>query len=215
MSSSNLLVSKVILASSSSYRRDLLQTTGLEFSCETAGVDEAAIVSPVPRGCAIARAVAKAKDVALKHPGCLVIGADQVLEFDGMVLGKLDDAQAARRRMELLAGSTHLLWSAVNLTYASPEEEVYDLYTEAIRVPMEMRQLTTEELDAYFTHCEQWQGVVGCYKYEQLGGQLFSSVGGDHSAIIGLPLIPLTQALRALGINPLINPNGPWSINSG
>jgi len=78
-----------------------------------------------------------------------------------------------------------------------------------VSATIHMRELRSEELEAYLKTGE-WRGCVGCYRYEEKGGQLFESVTGDHSTIVGLPLIHLSAELRRVGVNPLLQPAGPW-----
>jgi len=204
--------SRVILASSSPFRSDLLAATGLVFSSMTARINESDISPSEPRQCALDRSIAKARDVASINPECIVIGADQVLEFNGQAMGKVRSQLEAKERLEMLSGRTHLLWSAYCLLFKPANGDVIELYSDAVRIPMEMKELSSGEIEAYLRRKDQWQGVVGCYKYEELGGQLFLSVGGDHSSIIGLPIMPLMTAIRRFGINPLIQPKGPWPL---
>jgi len=207
------IASDLILASSSPFRRELLAATGLTFKSLTADVDESNISPSDPKVCAIERSLAKAHDVAAKNPGCVVIGGDQVLDFDGHLMGKVSDQAQARDRLTLLSGQTHTLWSGLCLVYkASFEAAPVVLYSDALEIPMEMRKLSSDEIEAYLEYEDQWQGVVGCYKYEELGGQLFLSAGGDQSSIIGLPILTLMSELRTIGINPLLQSKGPWSL---
>jgi septum formation protein len=76
---------------------------------------------------------------------------------------------------------------------------------------MTMRKLTSGEIDRYLATGE-WRGVVGCYQAEKIGIQLFESIGGDTTAVVGMPIPQLLSALRSLGINTIESPQGPWRL---
>lgn len=206
--SRSLLVKQLILGSTSPFRRKLLEASGLVFTCAAPAVDEAAIQADDPQALARARARAKALAVAGQHPGALVIGGDQVLGLDGQTFDKVTTPEAALARLRQLAGRTHALHSALALAYG--ESLVAE---ELVSVAMPMRPLSEAALKAYVATGE-WQGSVGCYQFEHRGVQLFTGVHGDQSAIVGLPLQELFAVLRQLGIDPLLNPQPPWTVAS-
>lgn len=206
------LVKGVVLASTSPWRRDLLASTGVEFSVAAADVDESQIQHAEPGTLAILRARAKASAVAAASPGQLVIGADQTLSIDGDMLRKAKDESEARAQLSRLAGRTHWLHSAFSLSYAeSPQSTPRNLHAEVIDVAMSMRALSEPEISALVATGD-WRGSVGSYKIERSGVHLFAKAAADSSAIVGLPLCELLAALRRLGINPLLAPKPPWTI---
>ncbi|MCX6107782.1 MAG: Maf family protein [Proteobacteria bacterium] len=204
-------VKKLILASQSPFRRTLLQAAGLDFSVEVAPIDEYAIKADHPGVLASRRAEAKALAVAEIHPDALVIGADQVLSFQDLTFDKANDEPTARLRLQALAGRTHVLHSAFALAFAESAGVAKIIRTGLVNVAMTMRALSPEEIEAYVATGE-WRGSVGCYQYENRGVHLLSSVDGDHSSIIGLPLLQLMEHLRSIGVNPLVKPKGPWTL---
>ncbi len=190
----------LLLASTSATRRLLLDGASLPVETEAPGVDERTVeasssgLSPVDLARALARA--KAEAVAARHPGRVVIGADQVLELDGTVFHKPADAEAAREHLARLAGRTHALHSAVALV----RDGRTDLFVETAR--MTMRPLAAEAIEAYLA-CAGEKRVcasVGGYQLEGPGIHLFERVEGDHSTILGLPLLPLLARLRDAGL---------------
>lgn len=207
-----LQVRKIILASGSPYRRDLLAKAGVAFEVQTAPVDERSIQSADPIELSIKRSVLKATAVAMQNPDSLVIGADQVLGFRGRSFDKVDTAAAARDVLEELSGQTHILSSAYCLIFKGQAENVPRiLEAKSVDATMHMRDLSEGEIAAYIATGE-WQGSVGCYKLEGAGIQLFRGAIPDAFTVIGLPLTELFASFRGLGLNPLENKDGPWTL---
>lgn len=205
-------IDQLVLGSQSSFRQALLRSTGVSFDAVSSPADERDIFGKNPKDLAARRAEAKGVAVAQQKPGALVIGADQVLDFKGVALHKAQNSAEAAITLSQLAGQTHYLHSAFCLT-ALHDGKVRMLYEEVVSVPMTMRALTANEIEKYVATGE-WQGCVGCYRYEETGINLMERVDGSASAIIGLPLLELLQALRAIGINALLQPTGPWECLS-
>ena len=208
-------IQRIILASRSKWRQMLLNAAGIEFEAKAAAIDEYAIAPPDPRARAMQRAVEKAKAVASGERGSLVIGADQVLAFGGKPFDKVRDREEARDRLLMFSGARHELLSAFSIV-ATSDFGLKDpvLITELVDVTMTVRPLTGLEVERYLDRNE-WQDTVGCYQFEASGVHLFGNADGEGSAIIGLPLVPLLGALRRLGVNPLVDPAGPWTLAKG
>ncbi len=203
-------VKELILASGSPFRKALLAAAGVPFRVRTAEVDEYAIQAAEPRALASKRAEAKAKAVADLEPGCLIIGADQVLSLGAVTFDKAKDRAEAKLRLTQLAGQVHHLHSAVALAFkkdASSDVRIVERFV--VDCAMPMRGLAEAEIDAYLDTGE-WQGCVGCYQYENRGVHLLHGVAAEHSAIVGLPMIALLHSLRRLGVDALTRPVGPW-----
>ncbi len=208
-------VAQLVLASQSPFRKALLASTGLAFAVEVAPVDEATVQNADPRALALGRARLKGAAVARQRlrqggGGALVIGADQVLSFEGGTFDKAKTEAEATARLRQLAGKTHYLHSAVTLSLAA-EAAVLERAAFVVDVPMTMRALSDAEIAAYVRFGE-WRGAVGCYQFENRGIQLFDGVDSDWSSIVGLPLQPLLKALRALGVEGLAAPEPPWHV---
>lgn len=196
----------IVLASSSPTRKSLLQAAGVPFKVIPASVDEAAIrdtlmaegqeIDPLDLAEILARA--KAEDVSERHPGCVVIGADQVLSCDGQVISKPQTIDAARETLLTLRGRTHQLHSAVAI---AEDGDTKWAFTDT--ADMTMRQFSLAFLGRYLAEAgRDVLGSVGAYQLEGLGIQLFESIEGDFFTILGLPILPLLRELRARRLIP-------------
>jgi septum formation protein len=191
----------IILASASQSRRKLLEAAGVEFRAIAAGVDEAAIKrrhDPLNNGfgeLASELASQKALAVADRHRGALVIGADQLLVFDGKVFDKPDSKETARRQLMRLRGETHSLETAVVCAMGS------NVLWSHVGVPrLTMRAFSAGQLETYLAgEGEAVTESVGGYKIEGPAIQLFESIDGDYFSVLGLPMLPLLAFLRARG----------------
>jgi septum formation protein len=193
-------MSKLILASGSAVRARLLQAAGVPFALCRAAVDEvrlrAAIPDAAPPEVALTLAAAKAADVAAQTPAALVLGADQVLVFEGEIVGKSPDRATARTLLKRMAGKTHTLVSGLVLRQGQTE-----LWRHVETATLTMRPLSEAFLDAYLAaEGDEILYSVGCYRLEGMGIQLFQRIEGDYFAILGLPLLPLMAALREHGV---------------
>lgn len=200
------IAKRLVLASTSTFRAQLLRAAGMEFDAAAPDVDEKAITGPTPAATAAARAEAKAYDISTKNDDAVVIGADQILSIGSRTFSKAQDINEARRRLLELSGQTHTLHSAFALAMNGKI-----LASSVVAVAMVMRKLANGEVDRYLATGE-WRGAVGCYQAENHGIQLFESIGGDTSAVVGLPMPQLLTALRSIGVNPLESPVGPWRL---
>ncbi|TXN02827.1 septum formation protein Maf [Methylobacterium sp. WL64] len=188
----------LLLASTSPTRRLLLESAALPVETAAPDVDERAVEASSqdlsPPDLALRLARAKADAVAARHPGRVVLGADQVLELDGTVFHKPGDADEARAQLARLAGRTHALHSAVALAGA-----LDDGFVETARLTI--RPLDARAIAAYVACAgeDRVRASVGGYQLEGPGIHLFESVAGDHSTVLGLPLLPLLTRLRDAG----------------
>jgi septum formation protein len=206
-----LTVNEIILGSTSKFRKALLEATGVKFRAVASEADENEVKSADVRGLSLKRAQFKAESLAPQIPGGLIIGADQTLTFQGQGLEKPGSREEAYGNLKSLSGSTHYLHSSLCLVArVGAKTKVFGFLT--CDIPMRMRKLSDDEIKAYLDLGE-WQGVVGSYQAENAGSQLFEPPMGDTSAIMGLPKSDLLKLLRNIGINPLLNPNGPWEIS--
>ncbi len=191
----------VVLASASETRRLMLQRAGVPVICRAANLDEGLIKRRAwadglgADQAARQLAAQKALAVAGAYPGSLIIGADQMLECDGRWFDKPDGVPGAREQLLALRGRCHVLSSAVVLVAGNPAMVVWQ-HVEQARLTM--RSFSDAFLDWYLGVAgPEVSGSVGAYRIEELGLQLFSDVVGDHSVILGLPLLPLIATLRA------------------
>jgi len=190
----------LILASTSRTRQALLADAAVPFEAVAPEVDEreveAACAGLAPADLARRLAAAKAEAVARRHPGRIVVGADQVLDLDGVVFHKPADAQGARAHLARLQGRTHALHSAVAIARDGATEG----FVETARLTM--RPLDAERIAAYVALAGEARvtASVGAYQLEGLGIHLFERIEGDHTTILGLPLLPLLARLRMLAM---------------
>jgi septum formation protein len=192
----------MILASASQTRAKLLKDAGVAFDIVPARVDEDALKQSLlaekssHRDIADALAELKALRVSASHPGELVLGADQVLSFDGVLVSKCESLAEARELLLCLRGKTHDLISAMVLA-----KNGAPIWRHAEKATLTMRDFSDAFLNDYLAQeGETLLSGVGCYRLEGHGAQLFSRVNGEHSTILGLPLIPLLSALREQGV---------------
>lgn len=187
---------KLILASTSKARQVLLTDAGIAFESMPPLVNENELrremVSLPPQQIAMELAKAKAISVSLVHPLAFVIGADQILEFEHKPLHKAIKLSEAKRKLKRLRGKTHHLHSS----FACARKGQI-IHAEVITTALTMRQFSDAFLDQYIEASgKDILLAVGCYFYEGHGVQLFDKVEGDHSTILGLPMLPLLSFLR-------------------
>ena len=195
------MTSMLILASSSPFRRMLMQNAGLTFEAHAAEIDERAIEAPLekngasPDEVALVLARAKAKEVSGRFPGALVIGSDQTMSLGEKVFHKPKDMADAANHLTELSGKTHRLNSAIAL--CRDGELLWDHVAHA---SLTMRSLGADFIDQHLQRVgNKAMSSVGAYQLEGEGIQLFEKIDGDYFTIIGLPLLPLLAKLRELG----------------
>jgi septum formation protein len=194
----------VVLASASPARAALLRAAGIPILVDAAAIDESEVKVSLqaaraePAAIAEALAELKAQRVSRRHAGNLVIGADQVLDCEGVLFDKPADLAAARSQLLALRGRRHQLVSAAVLVRGGQR-----LWHHVARADLTMREFSTDFLDRYLRSAG---GValssVGAYQLEGAGAQLFASIDGDYFTILGLPLLPLLGILREHGVLP-------------
>lgn len=192
---------ELVLVSASPTRARLLEAAGLKPTIEPADLDEAAVKAAFKTDgrdagqCALALAEAKAQRIALRMPGALVLGADQLLVCDGAWFDKPKDRDAARAQLAALRGKRHVLPTAAVLVKNGA------VVWHALEEPaLTMRRFSDAFLDDYLaTAGDAALGSVGAYRIEGRGIQLMAEIEGDHFAILGLPLLPLLAFLRDSG----------------
>ena len=197
-------MTELILASGSKTRAELLRRAGLTIDVEVAKIDEPAIKESClaanlsPREISDGLAEAKARRVAVGHPEALVLGCDQVLDFDGKLVSKSEDQIQALDQLKSMRGKRHVLYSA-----AVFYEGGQPVWRHIGAVRLTMRDVSDAYLEDYLTR--NWDSVSGClgsYKLEEEGVRLFSKIEGDYFNVLGLPLLEILSYLILRGTLP-------------
>ncbi len=184
----------IILASQSPYKKKLVANLGIDFVCESPGVDEQVRPGETPEETVLRLSLEKAEAVASRNPGALVIATDQAVSIDGAILGKPGTFETAKEHLQRMQGRTHRLLTAVTVIGAGTRESALEIHH------MTMRPLSTSAIARYLVK-DQPLDSAGSYKIENLGISLFSAISGnDPVAIMGVPMIALTKLLQNRGI---------------
>lgn len=191
-----------ILASSSPFRAELLSKAGLTFTTDAATIDERVVEAPLIKSgldaadVAAVLAEAKALDVAARHPGGLVLGADQTMALDGQLRHKPANMEEARFRLLAMSGKVHTLHSALALV-----RDGETLWRHTSTAHMHVRPLSPPFIGRYLAEIgDSALQSVGAYQIEGAGIRLFERIEGDHFAIIGMPMLPLLSELRRMDL---------------
>jgi len=192
----------IVLASTSRYRRELLERLRWPFEVHAPQVDETALPSETPRETALRLARDKAANVARRFPGAIVIGSDQTVDLNAVALGKPLSHEAALAQLQSLQGRTAVFYTALAVNGPA----LNSLQVDCVPTTVTFRNLPTAQLEAYL-RADQPYDCAGAARIESLGIALIQSVKSDDpTALIGLPLIRLTSMLAAAGIAVLARP---------
>ena len=193
---------RLILASASPSRRQLLLSAGLAFDVEPSGIDEDEAKRSLlaerasPQDIAEGLAEMKALRVSGRHEAAMVVGGDSTLACNGRLFDKPATLEAAHKQLLALRGQTHELFSSVVVARSGVR-----LWHWNERARLTMRPFSEAFLDTYLSRAgEGVLASVGAYQLESLGAHLFSRVDGDYFTILGLPLLPLLSFLEGHGI---------------
>jgi septum formation protein len=191
---------RLILASSSAYRRELLERLRLPFEAIAPGIDETPRPGETPPATALRLAREKAQAVAARAPGALVIGSDQVATLGTAQIGKPGSHAAALAQLRAMRGREVVFHTALCLWDGRAADPAGAAQLEEVRVTVAFRDLPDAELDAYL-RIEQPYDCAGSAKNEGLGIALLERIdSSDPTALTGLPLIALTGMLRRVGV---------------
>jgi septum formation protein len=190
----------LVLGSTSRYRRELLARLRLPFEVAAPQVDETALPGEAPAALALRLALEKGRDVALRHPGAVVIGADQVCDLDGEPIGKPGTHERAVAQLLRLSGRTAVFQTALAVLRPGTGFERAMLAPVTVR----FRALREAEIERYL-RLETPYDCAGSAKCETLGIALLEAIESDDpTALVGLPLIRTAALLREAGIDPLM-----------
>lgn len=190
---------RLVLASTSRYRQELLARLRIGFTVAPPEVDETPLAGEAPAALALRLARLKAQAVARLDPGAIVIGSDQVAELDGRPIGKPGTHERAAAQLRAMSGRSVVFHTAVAVVRMTPG------FAAEARVPVtvRMRTLADAEIEAYL-RAEQPYDCAGSAKAETLGIALLDAIESDDpTALVGLPLIRTCAMLRAAGLDPL------------
>lgn len=191
---------RLILASGSAYRKELLHRLRLPFDIISPDIDESSLPHETPVETAMRLAQAKAQKIADHTESALVIGSDQVATLDHLQIGKPGNHANALAQLQMMRGRSVVFHTALCLIDTAPSSSM-PLQIENIQTVVTLRDLPDAELDAYLK-IEQPYDCAGSAKNEGLGIALIASiVGTDPTALTGLPLIALTSMLRNCGVS--------------
>jgi len=187
---------RLILASSSPYRRALLDRLGLPYEALSPDIDESAVPGEAVEQLVQRLALGKARAIAAQHPDALVIGSDQVAYLDGQLLTKPGDHDRAVQQLQQASGKAVVFHTGLCLLDAMSGEALCEDVTYSVH----FRVLTAVEIEAYLQR-ERPYDCAGSFKSEGLGITLFERLEGDDpNSLIGLPLIRLCAMLRQMGV---------------
>ena len=190
---------RLILGSTSPYRRELLTRLRIAFDVVAPEVDETPLAGEAPADLARRLALAKAYAVATQHPDAVVIGSDQVADLHGQPLGKPGDHARATAQLRAMRGQTVVFQTALSVVHAAQSFA----QTALVPVQVRFRDLDDAEIEAYL-QAEQPYDCAGSAKSEGLGIVLLDAITSDDpTALIGLPLIQTSRMLRAAGVKLL------------
>ncbi len=190
---------RLILASTSRYRRELLERLRLPFEMMAPEVDETPLAGEAPAALALRLARAKAQVVSIRVPQAVVIGSDQVADLDGRALGKPGTHERAVEQLRALRSRRVVFHTAVAVACASAAFE----RSAVVPVVVRFRDLSDAEIE-YYLRAEQPYDCAGSAKCETLGIALTEAIESDDpTALVGLPLIRTSDMLRAAGLDPL------------
>ncbi len=185
----------LVLGSTSRYRRELLSRLRLAFDVAAPDVDETPLPGEAPRALALRLALAKARDVAARHPQAIVIGSDQVADLAGRPLGKPGTHERAVAQLRAMSGQSVVFQTALSVVCVVTGFEQTDLAAVEVR----FRTLNEGEIERYL-RAEQPYDCAGSAKSEGLGIALLEAIHSDDpTALVGLPLIRTARLLRAAG----------------
>ncbi len=193
-----MAMKKIVLASASPRRKELLEKLGLKFEVEPSHSEEKIVPALKPRDLAVALSLEKARAVAVNHRNALVIAADTFGVLDGKVLGKPHTESEARKMLETISGKPHLVVTGFTIIDTLNDKTV----SKSVETRVYIKKLTPEEIEAYVKSKEPLDKAGG-YAIQGLGSIIVERIEGDFFNVIGLPLHALAESLKEFGVKIL------------
>ena len=202
------MANRLILASKSPRRYDLLKQLGLDFKVIPSKIEEDFVPNESPREHVIRLAEAKAMDVSNRYIDCWVIGADTIVYIDGQILGKPRNEEEARKMLRLISGKEHRVLTGVSVRHLKKGKGECETVETAVRVKV----LSPVEMDWYVRTGEPFDKAGG-YGIQGIGSFMIESINGSYTNVVGLPLCELMQML--IRLEAMTMKDGRWQMADG
>jgi len=189
---------KIILASASPRRRELLEKLGLKFEVETGDYEEDINSKLEPHELARQLSIKKAQSVAVRNKNAIIIAADTIGVIGGKILGKPHTENKARKMLREISGKPHTVITGFTVLDTATDK----ILTHTVDTTVYIKKLTVEEIDAYVQTGEPMD-KAGAYAIQGLGAVIVEKIEGDYYNVMGLPLNKLSETLKEFGINIL------------
>jgi septum formation protein len=189
---------KIILASKSPRRKQILQQVGLEFTVEVSDFDEAQVKFKTPEDLVEKLSLEKAKVIAGKNPDAIIIGADTTVIYKNEIIGKPTSKQDAVRILKLLSGNIHEV--VTGFTVISDKKSI----TKHVTSKVKFKKLSEVEIKAYVATGEPMDKAGG-YGIQDKGGLFIENIQGDYFNVVGLPIFAVSEALKQFGVEIIKN----------
>lgn len=189
---------KIILASGSPRRKQILEQVGLNFIVEVSDYEEKSIPGVSPSEFVETLSLEKANVVAKNHNDAIIIGADTIVVLDNQILGKPKTKQDAREMLKKLSGNTHSVFTGFTIIDTVNKRTI----TNHVETKIRFKNLSEEEIRAYIETGEPMD-KAGAYGVQDKGALFVEHIEGDYSSVMGLPIVKIFEILKELGIDIL------------
>ena len=189
---------KIILASQSPRRKQLLEQIGLKFEIEPSNYEEDMTLEMTPEKLVEHLSLGKAKDVAGRHKDAIIISADTIVAMDGEVFGKPKTAERAKEMLEKFSGKAHTVLTGFTVIDGETGKQI----SKCVATKVYFKNLSEKEIDAYIATGEPLDKGGG-YAIQGLAALFVEKIEGDYFNIVGLPILPLTEELKNFGVEVL------------
>ena len=189
---------RIVLASASPRRKELLELLGLRFEVEPSNYDEETVSGSEPHEMVRELSLGKARTAAAKHRDAFIIGADTIVILGDRVMGKPHTASEAKKMLHTLNGKVHLVVTGFTIL----DTETGKVLSRSVETKVLIRKLTPEEIDSYVRTKEPLDKAGG-YAIQGLGAVLVERIEGDYFNVVGLPLSALAEGLKEFGVHVL------------